>query len=203
MLLAILWSGCVAPHAWMIERNEYGGVIGYKKGNMHLWGEQEQQERLLAKAIDDEASSICGSSRWRVVRERVQEREYTYYTQQAVTTTSKSDVKLRSQTRYSYSQPPLETNTQGTVNSSSTTYVPVQRTGVEVWWEATIACRGFSSSSSVPVGSTSTVTPVKRSSNPPKQTTSESTTSQCSAADLSEMRSAGLSESAIASACSP
>jgi hypothetical protein len=213
-LLVAACSGCFGPRAWLVERNSYGGVIGYREGSL---GNEEEQQRMLQEAISEQAKKVCGFSRFRIVRELRREREFTYYTQQAVTTTTQSNVRLNSETRSSRSRATFDTETEGTVESTSTTYVPVQQTGIDSWWEATITCSFFSEPSSTSIGPetetvmplrripTGTVTPVVR----PQTTTaspqepSAPPVSRCSAKDLEEMRKAGLSNSAISSACSP
>lgn len=192
-LWAVVFSGCVGPRTWLVERNETGGVIGYKKGNMHLWGEEAEQKQLLAKAIDDEAKSICASSRYRIVGERRRERQYTYYSEEPVKTESKSDVRLESGT----------TTTTGTVTTESTTYVPVQQTGVEVWWEATVRCVNSGSQrngSALPPERRELVKQTPGPPSTPRALTEPNT--PCSEADIEEMERAGLSESDISTTCS-
>jgi len=115
-LLAItLTTLACAPKVWIEDsRLEVGGVIGYQ------WAKRDGFREKFEAA----AKSICGNRGWKVVRDSIKRRDYTY----TGTEEQETHVDLYDGKR--------------TTTGTMTTNAPVQKTDTVAWRESVIECGG-------------------------------------------------------------
>lgn len=144
----LLSVGCAAPSAWIIEQRPGGGVIGYSVVDQ----DDSKQVALKDQAIQAQVFTVCGSSKYHLVRDRLQSQEYQYST--VVPVTSQTNGTATATTRINgdyrtrdYSSGDMyrgsydgQASTDLNYSQTTTAYVPQQRTGVAYWRQLEFSC---------------------------------------------------------------